>query len=288
LFPISVKTALALSIVFAISGCQSVRVGSVSTGIFSPASKTPTYEKQSPEHLQALHRATLRPYSVFGVQYCPHVVEKGQTMDGIASWYGPDFHGKKTSSGEIYNKFALTAAHKTWPMHTVVRVDNLENGKSVIVRINDRGPFLKDRVIDLSYSAAHRIDMHKKGLARVRLTVLQTDSKNWPKDAPKGSSTGATRNECHLVQNRSVLTQTKVQQPSGSEIFLVQVGSFSSFDAARRFQHSLNLPLRLDSKIEQSSGLYRVLIGGFANEKEAREFIANSQYSGAFLVRERR
>jgi len=282
LFPISAKIAFSLLILLVMSGCQSARVGG------GGMRKTSSYEKQSPEHLQALHCATLRPYTVFGVQYCPHIVEKGQTMEGIASWYGPDFHGKKTSSGEVYNKFALTAAHKTWPMHTVVRVDNLENGKSVIVRINDRGPFLKDRVIDLSYMAAKKIDMHKKGLARVRLTVLETDSKNWPKDAPRGSSTGATRNECHLVQGAFASTQTKTQHSSGSEIFFVQVGSFSTFEAAKRFQHSLNLPLRLDSKIEQSSGLYRVLIGGFANEKEAREFISSSKYSGAFLVRERR
>lgn len=290
MFQISFRLVILVAIVFFFGGCRSVSVSSIGGAIFSPTPQTPSYEKQSPTHLQAVHRATFRSYNVFGVQYCPHTVAIGQTMSGIASWYGPDFHGKKTSSGEIYNKFELTAAHKTWPMHTVVRVDNLENGKSVVVRINDRGPFLKDRVIDLSYSAAHRIDMHKKGLANVRVTVLQTDSKNWSANAPKGTSTGATSNECHLVNAQIIPpVEAKTLTMSGDEIFLVQVASFSSFDAARTYQQkSLDLPLTLDSKIESRGGLYRILVGGFKNEGEARDFIANSKHSGAFLVRERR
>ena len=89
-----------------------------------------------------MHRATMKPYSVFGVKYYPEIAKIGDKFDGIASWYGPDFHSKKTSNGEIYNMYDMTAAHKTLPMNTVVRVDNLENGKSTIVRINDRGPFV--------------------------------------------------------------------------------------------------------------------------------------------------
>jgi hypothetical protein len=89
---------------------------------------------------EAMHRATMRPYNVFGIRYYPFVANVGDQFDGIASWYGPDFHAKKTSNGEIYNMYAMTAAHKTLPMNTVVRVDNLDNGRSTIVRINDRGP----------------------------------------------------------------------------------------------------------------------------------------------------
>jgi rare lipoprotein A len=91
---------------------------------------------------------------------------------GIASWYGPGFHGRRTASGEIYNMYAYTAAHKTLPLGTYVRVINLENGKSVVVRINDRGPFKKGRIIDLSYAAAKKIGMIEKGTARVRLEIL--------------------------------------------------------------------------------------------------------------------
>jgi rare lipoprotein A (peptidoglycan hydrolase) len=91
---------------------------------------------------------------------------------GIASWYGPGFHGQRTASGEIYNMYNYTAAHKTLPLGTYVRVINLENDKMVIVRINDRGPFKRGRIIDLSYAAAKKIDMIASGTARVKLDII--------------------------------------------------------------------------------------------------------------------
>ena len=97
----------------------------------------------------SVQRATMRPYMVGGKMYYPTVVQTGTIYRGIASWYGPNFHGKKTSNGEWYDMYAMTAAHKTLPMNTIVKVTNLLNGKSVIVRINDRGPFVKNRIIDL-------------------------------------------------------------------------------------------------------------------------------------------
>lgn len=95
----------------------------------------------------------------------------GQQTVGIASWYGDPHHGRKTSSGELFDKFALTAAHRTLPFNTMVRVNNLANGKQVEVRINDRGPFHEGRIIDLSYAAAMAIDMIQSGTARVRLEI---------------------------------------------------------------------------------------------------------------------
>jgi len=94
---------------------------------------------------------------------------------GIASWYGPGFHGNRTANGEIYDMFALTAAHKTLPFGTIVKVVDLDTGKSVVVRINDRGPFIKGRIIDLSYAAAQKLEMVKKGLAKVGLKIVK-----WP------------------------------------------------------------------------------------------------------------
>jgi len=96
---------------------------------------------------------------------------------GIASWYGPGFHGRRTASGEIYDMFALTAAHKTLPFGTIVKVVDLDTGRSVVVRINDRGPFIKGRIIDLSYAAAQELGMVKKGLAKVGLKIVK-----WPQD----------------------------------------------------------------------------------------------------------
>jgi rare lipoprotein A len=112
-------------------------------------------------------------YTVFGKTYTPmKTVQRGHTESGTASWYGPGFHGKKTASGEVYDMHELTAAHSILPLHSVVRVKNLRNDKEVVVRINDRGPFVGERVIDLSLTAARSLDMVGPGIAPVRVTVL--------------------------------------------------------------------------------------------------------------------
>ena len=121
---------------------------------------------------EAIQRATMRPYTVRGKTYRPHPVKVGDTFDGVASWYGPDFHAKATSNGETYNMYAHTAANKTLPMNTIVKVYNKDNGKTTIVRINDRGPFVEGRIIDLSNIAAHDIAMVGKGVANVRIEVV--------------------------------------------------------------------------------------------------------------------
>ena len=115
---------------------------------------------------------TMRPYVIRGIRYHPHMVSVGDRFEGNASWYGPDFHGKLTSNGETYNMYDMTAAHKTLPMNTIVKVTNKRNGKSVVVRINDRGPFIATRIIDLSKTAAGKIDMIGAGTAPVMIEVL--------------------------------------------------------------------------------------------------------------------
>ena len=120
-----------------------------------------------------------RPYKVFGKTYHPlKKIQAGYTQKGIASWYGPGFHGKKTSSGEVYDMNCLTAAHITLPLHTLVKVTNLNNNKEVVLRVNDRGPFVGDRVIDLSLGAAKKLGMVKDGIVPVKVAVLDpADSK---------------------------------------------------------------------------------------------------------------
>ena len=137
--------------------------------------------KSSPNTSAASQRATMRPYTINGKTYYPTTVSVGDTALGIASWYGPDFHGKKTSNGETYNMNAMTAAHKTLPMNTMVRVTNLGNGAQTTVRINDRGPFVAGRIIDLSKAAATSIGMIGAGTARVKLEVVgfYGDGKNY-------------------------------------------------------------------------------------------------------------
>jgi len=116
--------------------------------------------------------ATQRPYNVFGVWYYPLSSAHGFVEQGRASWYGPGFHGKQTSNGESYDMNALTAAHKTLPLGTFVEVTRIDTGKSVVVRLNDRGPFVDDRIIDLSRTAAQRLGMITSGTAPVRIVAL--------------------------------------------------------------------------------------------------------------------
>lgn len=115
------------------------------------------------------------PYNIKGKRYYPKE-DLNYSETGIASWYGPNFHAKQTANGERYNQYAMTAAHRTLPLPTVVKVTNLENGRSVIVRINDRGPFAKNRIIDLSYGAAKKLGMIKQGTAKVKVEKLRQET----------------------------------------------------------------------------------------------------------------
>jgi rare lipoprotein A len=200
---------------------------------------------------------TMRPYTVMGKEYCPTVVHVGDTFSGRASWYGPDFHGKLTSSGETYDMYAMSAAHKTLPMNTVVRVTNTENGAQTVVRINDRGPFVESRIIDLSYSAAEAIGIVKNGSAMVNLEVL-------------GFEPGDSRTiDMKLVSSgpkETVLTS-----------FLVQIGAFEHFEG----YHAIIKDTEYNNK-----RLFRVWLGGFQSESEARDFISKGYFDGPFIVRE--
>jgi rare lipoprotein A len=137
-------------------------------------------------------------YEVFGKRYKVMKSGKGHVERGLASWYGPGFHSERTSSGEPYDMYAMTAAHKTLPIPAYVRVTNLENGRSVVVRVNDRGPFVGERIIDLSYTAASKLDMLRAGTARVEIRVLDARSNTSsqsialtpPSQLPTGTPTG--------------------------------------------------------------------------------------------------
>lgn len=124
------------------------------------------------------HLPKAKAYTVRGKTYVPYASAEGFEEIGIASWYGPGFHGKKTSNGEVFNTYGMTAAHKFLPFNTNILVTNLENGKTCVVRINDRGPFVDDRIIDLSQAAAKQIGMIKNGTAKVHLVYLDSDGKN--------------------------------------------------------------------------------------------------------------
>lgn len=146
--------------------------------------------------------ATQRPYRINGRTYYPIYSAQGYRETGIASWYGGKFHGRKTACGETYNMYAKTAAHKILPMHTMVLVRNLDNGRETVVRINDRGPFSRGRIIDLSYAAANELGMVQKGTARTQIIAL-------------GEATGSTAADGRLRF-----------QDFNRGNFYIQVGSF--------------------------------------------------------------
>ena len=125
----------------------------------------------------------IKDYIDRGIHYYPKYVKKGLVKYGKASWYGKPFHGKLTANGERYSMYQMTAAHRTYAMNTIVKVTNLQNKKSVIVRINDRGPFYHTRDIDLSYAAAKRLGMYKKGVERIKIEVIKAAKK--PKNSKK-------------------------------------------------------------------------------------------------------
>ncbi len=210
-----------------------------------------------------MRKATMRPYSVGGVTYYPTTVSVGDTFSGIASWYGRDFHGKKTSNGEYYNMYDMTAASKTLPMNTMLKVTNLNNLKSAVVRINDRGPFVKTRIIDLSYAAASRLGVVARGTAPVRLEVI---------------GFGGVINH----------NKSKVQSVTIGN-YLVQIGAFRRKNGANRYAKRYTTVLsRYNSIIKRymldGYPIYRVYLSGFKSQGEARDFIAKGMFAGAFII----
>jgi len=198
-------------------------------------------------------------YRVNGKTYCVRKSSKGFVQVGIASWYGPGFHGSRTASGEIYNMYKFTAAHKTLPLGTYVKVINLENGRSVVVKINDRGPFVPGRIIDLSYAAAKKLGMLKKGTAKVKIVALG---------------------------KRVDHTYLPVSYTTGK--FYVQVGAFRNKLYAYRYRWKLLKNLHLKAKVIRLKGYYRVLVGPVETYNRAllyKKRLRRMGLNGSFIIR---
>ncbi len=257
-----------------------------------PGSRYTTFEQ--PRKSANMYRATMKPYCVAGVQYCPTTVRTGERFRGTASWYGPNFHGALTSNGESYNMYDFTAAHKTLPINTVVRVTNLKNGKSTIVRINDRGPFVKERIIDLSYAAAKEIDLVRHGTAPVELEVISFD--------PKANRFAHKRHKTEIshqpvakspavpapLATKPAAKPTVVVQNGG---FSVQIASFSDLPKARAFKQkcyngTTKHPIRIKTKKIAEKPIYSIVIGNFRSIEEAKDYIVKYGYKDAFVVKD--
>jgi rare lipoprotein A len=216
------------------------------------------------ESSQSKTRAYQRPYTVNGKRYEPLATHEGFVQTGTASWYGKDFHGKKTSNGEKYDMNAMTAAHKTLPLGVFVKVRNTSNGHEAIVRVNDRGPFVKGRIIDLSYAAAKKLGVDTVGTAPVRIEAL----------------------------GYRVSGAEKYQAPETYDIgsYTIQVGSFKDQQNARRLSDELKKRYGF-SEVQLTNihgeDFYRVYVGKYtslhAAENAEREF-SDHGYPGSFTV----
>lgn len=251
------------------TGCSSAlddNYGSVHV----PPKKTSTYNKSTPAY-NTKHLATQRPYKVNGESYTPIDSANGFVQTGKASWYGSQFHGRKTSNGESYNMYDMTAAHKTLPMDTWVSVHNLENNKKIVVRINDRGPFVQGRIIDLSYTGAKRIGLVGPGTAQVRVTALGQASS-------------------YSEKTKEPITFRPVDYWKGN--FTVQIGAFKVKTNAENYQNKLSKThenAHINTFTDDRGTFYRVRIGKFSNLQEAITFsetIMTQGFKAAFAVAE--
>ena len=216
------------------------------------------------------------PYTVLGTTYRVAPARPGYRERGFASWYGTKFHGQYTSNGEPYDVYTMTAAHKTLPIPCYVRVKNVENGRSIVVRVNDRGPFHEGRVLDLSYAAAYRLGYANKGTALVELEVLDPMAPEWV--AKRREMAGDAR----LVASQPVARKT-----------YLQAGAFRSMDGARSLQQTLASLLGHEVFIHRSadaaSPWYRVRIGPLESTEaleDARRRLAAASIAGAQVVTE--
>jgi len=187
------KSIVFLLTAFFLAGCQTNNVDNNNEKPVTDSKSKGAYylddgpEEVIPENLSSipnaipkkepLNKFSNRPYKVFGKTYYPMTSLKPYTATGYATWYGKKYHGNKTSIGEVYDMYKMTAAHKTLPLPCYVKVTNLKNDKTVIVRVNDRGPFVKDRIIDLSYAAANRLEIIEKGSELVKVELIDLDKK---------------------------------------------------------------------------------------------------------------
>ena len=233
-------------------------------------------------------------YVVFGRTYHPLSTSRGHVERGIASWYGPNFHGKRTSSGERYDMNQWTAAHKTLPLPTYAVVTNLENGRSLIVKINDRGPFVDDRIIDLSYASAKALGVDKKGTARVQVTSIDPRDHDGklPKKLriagvvpavgpvagppPERPSAPPQREEPRRATSPPMAVASNAnarERASGEAVFSAPVTLEAAPQAARPAAAATDRPPPVQPAVASSGAGYYLQVGAFGARANAEELL---------------
>ena len=244
------------------------------------------------------------PYSVFGKTY--HLLPAGSAYreEGTASWYGTKFHGRKTANGETYDMYGMTAAHKTLPIPSYVKVTNLANQRSVIVRVNDRGPFHGDRIIDLSYAAAKKLAYAGPGTARVQVEAIDpgryqnnTVEQPYISSASQTSTAQTSTVLAAVVPAATALAESSPEIATTTETYrlpsntFLQIGAFSSLKAAATLQERVvarTAPSTAIYEVKKAGGrLFKVLVGPFSNHNELRnirEALIQTERLSPFVV----
>jgi len=229
--------------------------------------------------LEPLARAANRPYAVLGREYIPATSLKPYRERGIASWYGRRFHGQKTSIGETYDMYAMTAAHPTLPLPSYARVTSIASGRSVVVRVNDRGPFLHGRIIDLSYAAAHRLGIAQNGSGEVEVeailpsAIAQSPLAAQPPLPPVAAAPAIATPLAPVAAVPTADGADAAPLASVGGAYSVQLGAFANFANAEAFLARAQNQLasaQVEAKIRQAGGLYRVYVGPYPARDDAQ------------------
>lgn len=256
-----------------------IRFGRVCAGILTTvlvvSACVPTSWKHPapPESAERSKKGNPPDYEVFGKRYVVMQSSYGYSEQGIASWYGSKFHGNPTSNGETYDMYSMTAAHKTLPLPTTVKVTNLRNGRSVIVRVNDRGPFVPNRIIDLSYSAARKLDMLQAGTTQVEIVAMTESNPGYiPASVPAERSPSDTA----VAANRTEQPATG-RAATTLAVAYFQVGAFGESINARLLMNRLQSDGLDDVFVHYEPGvvpaLYRVRIGPVETVDEFQQLV---------------
>ena len=249
----------------------------------------PNHVAKMPETLDAVPK--YEAYRMFNSRpYTPLTSGKGFEEVGYASWYGQKFHGHLTSNGETYNMFAMSAAHKTLPLPSYVRVTNLDNDKQAIVRVNDRGPFHDNRIIDLSYAAAVKLGYHNKGTAKVKIEVIHFDPKN---NVTVGVNPTVTYDEyigiaplpsapisSDVAANASVQSDNLQQTSISLDGYFIQVAALSNQKKAESISNVLSALYQVPTHMPVVGNVYKLQLGPIEDEALAHELLEQLKQNG--------
>ncbi|MDZ7852509.1 MAG: septal ring lytic transglycosylase RlpA family protein [Halomonas sp.] len=226
------------------------------------------------------------PYEVWGKRYEVLADARGYSRQGRASWYGEKFHGYATSNGEIYDMYKMSAAHRSLPLPSFVRVTSLENGRSAIVRVNDRGPFHSDREIDLSYAAAARLGILEQGTGGVKVEVIDVERWNAENGDASRQSVDSTPREAAAPATADVPDDVSDAPGARSGVFL-QVAALGSADGARELKSRLEGEIDRPVRVASATGLYRVQVGPLDHAGQVapiREQLRRAGFAQTFVV----